>query len=130
VRPADLRCFALEQVSGSSSWKTCDRRASREIGGQHYCSGHAERIEEAVLADKTLVYFAENDGRIKIGISRDPVRRARELNARLLVTEPGGRTREAQLHLLFAHHRIAGEWFRPAPDLLAYIEAISEEAAA
>src|SRR3954463_9546253 len=41
-----------------------------------------------------VVYFAEFGGLIKIGISRQPERRARELHARLLAVKSGGRALE------------------------------------
>lgn len=79
-----------------------------------------------------VVYFirAESGGPIKIGYtSLNPERRLEQLNVghwetfRLLGLLFGGRDLESQLHRRFSHLSIRGEWFRDAPDLLAFIEA-------
>lgn len=70
------------------------------------------------------VYFAERDGLIKIGKSSQPNARVLTLKARLLATIPGDGRTEVALHLAFAHLCVKGEWFRPAPELLALIERV------
>lgn len=40
---------------------------------------------------------------------------------RLLSTAQGDRSREAELHRQFADDRTNGEWFRPTPELLAFL---------
>lgn len=72
--------------------------------------------------DHDRVYFAERDGLIKIGQSNHPAVRAGQLGARLLLSIPGDGRTEAALHLAFAHLRVAGEWFTPAPELRRLIE--------
>lgn len=74
------------------------------------------------------IYFISDGEFIKIGFAEDWHSRLKDLqvaNARrltpLLVLEGGGRM-EKHLHWLFRAYRVAGEWFRPAPELLAYIE--------
>lgn len=57
------------------------------------------------------VYIAALGGLFKIGISTDPERRCRDLNAELLHTEDGGLSRERELHRRFSHLRVQGEWF-------------------
>lgn len=77
----------------------------------------------------TRVYFlaAETAGLIKIGCSHQPDRRTRDLQVtspiglKVLAVISGGRKRERELHHQFAHLRAHGEWFRSAPDLLAFI---------
>lgn len=78
-----------------------------------------------------VVYFVRHgsDGPIKIGKTReDPGRRVGCLQTGnpvplvLLAVVPGYSETEAQLHERFAEHRIAGEWFRAAPELLAFID--------
>jgi hypothetical protein len=81
----------------------------------------------------SFVYFLQRipDGPIKIGWTDDPGRRvaelqtgsAEELMLRALI--PGGRAEETQLHEKFASARMLGEWFRPVPELLAFIDTIS-----
>jgi hypothetical protein len=66
---------------------------------------------------------------IKIGISVHPEIRRKQLSAELrknlqilFIIPSGGPEGEARLHQQFRSLRIHGEWFRPAPELLAYIE--------
>jgi hypothetical protein len=40
----------------------------------------------------------------------------------ILHTEPGNGREERELHAQFSAHRLHGEWFTPAPDILAEIE--------
>jgi hypothetical protein len=78
------------------------------------------------------VYFIQEGtgGPIKIGTSTRVRQRLRELrvNAKdtlvLRAMTKGGRWVEALLHSLFSHARIRGEWFKPAPELLEYIEEV------
>jgi hypothetical protein len=78
------------------------------------------------------VYFiqAEGVGRIKIGhTSREPASRLRCLQTSsparltLLGTIKGGARREREVHQMFAHLRVTGEWFEPGKDLLDFIKA-------
>lgn len=78
------------------------------------------------------VYFIQDDGgEIKVGFSEgNPHRRLnafrtgnpREL--KLLVAIPGGREEEHALHERFADLRTRGEWFKPDPRLLGFIEGM------
>jgi hypothetical protein len=80
-------------------------------------------------ADPRTVYFIRaGSGLIKIGVASCPIRRRAELQTaapsilRLLGTIPGiGSGGETRLHAQFAGARSHGEWFRPVPELLAYI---------
>lgn len=73
------------------------------------------------------VYFIQrgNDGPVKIGFSRNPRVRIRKLQEasgdrlRCLCVAPGTFELERRTHLALHHHRIAREWFHPAPDVLA-----------
>lgn len=79
-----------------------------------------------------FVYFiqAGADGPIKIGVAHEPAMRlaalqtahAYELFIRQAIA--GGHDLEASLHERFAHLRLLGEWFAPAPELLAYIASL------
>jgi hypothetical protein len=84
------------------------------------------------------VYFIQGSrgGLIKIGSSNDPPARLAEFQVncpvrlRLLgVIWGGGIFREHYLHDEFKHLRQHGEWFRPTPELLAYIAASATDAA-
>ncbi len=80
------------------------------------------------------IYFVRADsptGEIKIGKSTFPRGRllslqtgsAYPLEIVALIPE-GGDELEQELHVRFAHLRMAGEWFRPGADLWAYIETL------
>lgn len=65
------------------------------------------------------VYLIDGgNGRWKIGTANDPEKRLRDLQAaspvplRLVAVGPGGRPREAALHIQFERCRLHGEWFR------------------
>lgn len=80
----------------------------------------------------SVIYFLQESmaGAIKIGTSKHLKKRLDELDrhlpstTKLLATIEGDREVEWVVHLRFAHARIRGEWFRPVPELLAYIEGI------
>lgn len=80
------------------------------------------------------VYFGRRADLIKIGMSRVSVEaRAKRFGLTIVATEPGGFTRERELHLRFASDLVWGrEWFRASEQLLGYISGLnsSEEAAA
>lgn len=78
-----------------------------------------------------VVYFLRAGyGPIKIGWCSTPEGVARRLKAaqhghpsrlEIVATQPGPRTLEHRLHVRFRDHRLEGEWFAPAPDLLDHI---------
>ena len=83
---------------------------------------------------KGEVYFAAmSTGDIKIGFSTDVAKRM----GQLFYTVPGGVTllasflstpdAEAWCHRKFATLRVSGEWFRPDPELLEFIERVKGE---
>lgn len=82
-------------------------------------ASHATAI--ANLFKPERVYFARLGDLIKIGISKDPARRARSFNAVLVGTMDGDREIESALHREFADLRVRGEWFRAEPRLLSRI---------
>lgn len=72
-----------------------------------------------------LVYFARRERLIKIGWTANLPRRMQVLCTSPLAIEPGDVVRERQLHLRFAHLRMhKQEWFRPGPDLIAYVNQL------
>lgn len=84
-----------------------------------------------------VIYFirAEGVGHIKIGWTEgtEAVARLRDLQVgspvplTCLKTIPGGRELEQELHRRFAAAHVHGEWFRPVPDLLKFIEVVDEQ---
>ncbi|MGW5609790.1 hypothetical protein ACWEWI_27635 [Streptomyces sp. NPDC003753] len=61
---------------------------------------------------------------IKIGTTTQLRKRMRAIPAVPLAVEPGDVVREAQLHRRFAELRQNGEWFRPAAELVVYINEL------
>src|SRR5690625_4084844 len=94
------------------------------------------------LSEHSRVYFIRCGNYYKIGRSEEPVTRLKQIRratkrhtapedldlqaATLEATEPGGSTREAELHRQFAHLSVGSEWFRVAPELTEYVEHLSE----
>jgi hypothetical protein len=76
------------------------------------------------------VYFAQDEFRreIKIGFSTQVQYRLNLLGyagftrVTLLGWVPGGPKVEREMHAKFAQFALGGEWFEPAPELLAFIE--------
>lgn len=74
-----------------------------------------------------MIYFIQDAGtlNVKIGFALNSVdgRRATLQTGNssplvVLATMPGDLSAEKELHRRFAEHRVAGEWFRPHPDIL------------
>lgn len=88
----------------------------------------AERVS-AASPPPCWVYFIRSGaaGPVKIGYARDPYTRFMNLRTAspdevsYLGHLPGGIEEERAVHARFAHLRIRGEWFRPAPELLDFI---------
>jgi len=78
-----------------------------------------------------LIYFIQNEVSlaIKIGVATDPEKRLSMLQIgsvdrlKILGTMPGLQEKEAELHRQFAGIRIRGEWFRPEPPLMTFIQS-------
>lgn len=83
------------------------------------------------------VYFiqADGSGSIKIGYTKHLNSRVKGLQTsspvplKLITSMKGGRSIERALHARFSDLRIRGEWFRPDPELLKYIEEITRDPA-
>jgi hypothetical protein len=76
------------------------------------------------------VYFLRIDKLIKIGFTRKPAQRFRQLCPdAVLHLEPGTMRDERRCHA-FAHARAYDEMFRPTDDLLAFIEGLRTATAA
>jgi len=75
-----------------------------------------------------LVYFIKFADRIKIGFSRNIIKRLSCLpHEEILVLLPGTFRTESDLHAEFAHLRVQGEWFMAHPDLYQRIEELKEQ---
>jgi hypothetical protein len=75
----------------------------------------------------TFVYFIRGGEHIKIGWSKDPLKRLEQLRTgcpyplEMLGCMAGEESDERALHEHFAHLRERGEWFKAEPWLLAHI---------
>jgi hypothetical protein len=86
------------------------------------------------LSQGTLVYFAQGEGieRVKIGATRDPKRRLRELQAyspvplQMIVTFYGGTYSESLLHQAFSEYRLWGEWFEFASEMKDFLDQMED----
>jgi len=92
------------------------------------------RAEAALCSSRVYAIQAGDNGPIKVGFTstaKGPLKRVETLQVgnpvrlRLLATVPGGLEDERYLHKLFAEHRIGGEWFTPAPAILAAVDAMA-----
>jgi hypothetical protein len=97
-------------------WHTADTAGSRGV-----------LMTRPPVPNGPKVYFIRCGDFIKIGFSEQTERRFKSLQTaaaaplELLGTIHG--ERELELHRQFAHLRSHGEWFRAAPELLAFITA-------
>lgn len=82
---------------------------------------------EAFIGPGPHVYFIHFGNRIKIGTSKNVAYRLRALpRDELLAVVAGGVDEERRYHAMFARHRINGDWFRAAPDLISYAQSLNE----
>lgn len=76
------------------------------------------------------VYFVRAGDRVKIGRAVDLGQRIRALQTMhadelsLVLSIPAHAALEPAIQNRFAHLKVRGEWFRLAPDLIAFIEAV------
>lgn len=107
--------------------------------GEHFPT--SEELERAGAPAKAILlgeehrrwaYFVRAEtGLIKIGVAADVAKRVSALRTsspvplELLAQTRGGRELEADYHERFAAHRSHGEWFAPAPAILAEIARLT-----
>lgn len=79
-----------------------------------------------------MIYFIQAGKYVKIGYSKDPSQRLKELQTsnpvklKLLAILPGWYTTEAEFHRVFARFRVNREWFRYDGHLKWCIIAIND----
>jgi hypothetical protein len=82
--------------------------------------------------DEPLVYFMWSAGLVKIGWTRDIMRRWDELQIRsavhveLLVTMDGGPELELDLHRIFKESRGRGEWFQVSDTMRGFFKYLDD----
>lgn len=124
VGPPLVRLLTLEEQA--------QRRAECDEQARIY---RAEAEERRRLKARRWIYFMQERGNVaapvKIGISRDVERRRNELQRAervilsCLASFEGTIKDEQAMHARFAAHRLHGEWFSPAPELLSHIAALN-----
>lgn len=125
----ELRSFKLGNLHRIRLSDVPDHVASR--WQRETCGG-----PRADLPAGPMVYFLQGAaGFVKIGFTTDVARRVYELQPgspvrlELLAHIPGaGMKDERRLHRRFHKHRASGEWFSPAPEILAEIALLQERA--
>lgn len=74
-----------------------------------------------------MVYFITDKKNIKIGYSKNPNKRIKQLNtgnAKKLILigyVNGDKNKEKELHCQFSQDRLNGEWFSPSNEILDFI---------
>jgi Meiotically Up-regulated Gene 113 (MUG113) protein len=106
--------------------KALDRRDKRRREMTE-CSRAAE-----LKAASLIYYIMRSDRLIKIGTTARVTARMRTLEdqygeIRLLLTHPGDRQAEQQLHREFSAWRWRGEWFHPGKPLIEHIRLIRQQ---
>lgn len=87
-------------------------------------------IMDSLSRITTCVYFiqAGANGPVKIGTAIDPRKRLYTLQVanyerlEIVARVPGYDGLESCIHNALDEHRIRGEWFRPAPEVMAWVE--------
>jgi NUMOD3 motif len=95
------------------------------------------QIDMSNRTHEPLVYYARRDDLIKIGTTTRIRERVSHQGVELLAVEPGSYELETERHEQFAEYRLSRkrgtgrgrgqgpmEWFRPGPDLMAFIDAL------
>lgn len=96
----------------------------RELAPSRWAWGE---LSECVVYFIAAVDERASESPIKIGSTRAPAIRLRELQAHcpytleILALARGGTAKERQYHQRFARHRLHGEWFAPAPEIVRHV---------
>lgn len=119
-------------VAGGGVWVdgTQEFRFNRRDGCG--CASCISRHDSASLERSGWVYFAQRgaSGPIKIGTAENVVSRLSQLQTgspeqlRLLLRIRGGYAVERMIHTQLREHRIRGEWFNAARDVIGLIEEL------
>lgn len=138
-----FRWFSIRSPSYENSPFDHDTRPPVVVDNSGGCSVRCDALWSQSTRPATtrsrrkdgVVYFIQGTAipLIKIGIANNVVSRLYSLQSgspdelRLLTTQPGGGLVEKTLHDRFSHLRVRGEWFRPEPELIEYIESVKHK---
>jgi hypothetical protein len=104
-------------------------RLRAEPGSPEFDRQYADALAGKKPLAASFIYFMTAGNKVKIGVSRNPRRRLDDLktgSSRMVsirYVTPGDRTKEKELHKLFAEHRVNGEWFLFATAIRDWIAA-------
>lgn len=102
--------------------KTVDPHSGREV------KPPASRRRPPAL--RGTIYFVRLGDLVKIGFTTNMARRMTVIpHEEILGAKSGTMEDERRCHAAFKHLRVKGEWFRAAPDLLAFIADVTSKAA-
>lgn len=84
---------------------------------------------QAEETPSSVVYIVKLGDRVKIGFTTNLDQRMRDIpHEEILAVVPGTMDDEKRCHAAFAHLRVAGEWFRAEPELLAFAQEVDTRA--
>lgn len=126
------------RVEHGGTFRTLDDANARvRLIGRQIAAGASEIRLTAIPDAQAIewIYFVRQgmEGPIKIGRAWNVDRRIKHMQTanpyqlQLLAKIPLEADAEEKLHLRFAAHQLIGEWFRPVPELLAYVREIAAE---
>lgn len=120
------------------------RRFMKEIGSTGFDDRRQEferligvaQARERQGVPNCRVYFIQesSSGAIKIGYTKslgirsrlDMIASCNPYDVKLIGSMFGGPLTEENVHYLFSHAHIKGEWFRPVPELIEYIARLPD----
>lgn len=131
--PECLAVHDLDYLRHQAAARTSRQPGRRFLAERWRWTAHRTRAFLDKLPTLGWVYFAQvgTDGLVKIGFSRDPGRRLRQLGPEvsgplfMLRIEPGSMASEAEYHRAHAADRVVGEWFRPTAAVMAAARPVS-----
>jgi hypothetical protein len=95
-----------------------------------YCAACVDAGMVTMTTVRWVYFISDGVGHVKIGYSVDVQTRLREIQAHnafpltVLAVLKGGSEVERALHERFAEHRVRGEWFRLAPEIIEYLRGL------
>jgi hypothetical protein len=120
-------------VSHYNLCRDCYNKKQRDYYAENIAMG---RTRKEKPTDKLYFVEEKNTGNIKIGRTSRPIEErmitlqtANSSALALLKCVPASPVEEVRLHARFRAAKVRGEWFRPTPELLAYIDGIQCEVA-
>lgn len=95
-----------------------------------YCAPCVDAGAVTMTTVRWVYFITDGVGHVKIGYTVDVSARVRELQVgnpfplSVIAAVKGGAQLERELHRRFAEHRMCGEWFKLAPEIVDYIASL------